>query len=227
MPFGCVYALHEAGSEEYRYIGKTSQPLAQRLAQHLRASSRKVHSHKNHWLNGAGRVVAALLYEAIDASDLNNAEIRLIAYYTEKEHRLTNATPGGDGQPKGYQHTAAARRKIAEALRGRQRTFSDSHLRHIRDVGLRRRGTPAGPSTSEWCTNISKAKTGVRRSDSARLSISRGHGGKPFLDQYGNRYETIQRAARTLNISAAAIWRVLHGITSATKQGHRFQWLSE
>lgn len=62
---------------------------------------------------------------------------------------------------------------------------------------------------------------GKVRTKEQNIQNSRRSGGRPFIDQFGNRYETINSASRQLKINRSGIQRVLKGkdhYTASTKQ---------
>jgi hypothetical protein len=63
---------------------------------------------------------------------------------------------------------------------------------------------------------VDKLETQIRK--------SRAHGGRPFVDQHGKRYETQREAARVLGLSQGDVGRVLQGRYAQVK-GFTFQYI--
>lgn len=58
---------------------------------------------------------------------------------------------------------------------------------------------------------ISATKLGVKSSSIHCSNLAVAHGARDFVDQYGNVYKSIRKAAKELNIAASDICRVLKG----------------
>jgi hypothetical protein len=60
-------------------------------------------------------------------------------------------------------------------------------------------------------------------SEERKLAQARNRGRGPFVDQYGNRYESVRAAARALNIDSSHLCKVLSGQRPHAK-GYRFRY---
>lgn len=93
-----IYALVESDTGQIRYVGKTNQPLKDRLARHL-TSDRG--THRCNWIKSvlarSAEVQAIILEELPPDVDWQAAERRWIAMYREAGARLVNSTDGGEG----------------------------------------------------------------------------------------------------------------------------------
>jgi hypothetical protein len=99
MP-GVIYGLVDRRTHEVRYIGKrTRKPYAGRLKDHLEDAEKSDPSirHLHDWLKEAGAENVEFTVLEFDPADLNEAEIRWIAYGHLQNWPLTNQTVGGDG----------------------------------------------------------------------------------------------------------------------------------
>lgn len=78
----------------------------------------------------------------------------------------------------GYNFSPETRKKIVEARRKNGYTLS---LETRQKISLANKGKPKKPFTEEHKKNISKGKTGIKRSPEARKKISDGKKGKKNL----------------------------------------------
>lgn len=224
-----VYGLADPITGELRYIGKSTTGVARRLGSHMCASSLRGKTRKNNWLKSLirrGLKPEAFVIEAFDSkSPLNESERHQIAAFKMMGARLTNGTIGGDGQ--GGPCPPARREKIAAAQRGkprpkwsaerRRRPVSVAHLQtpEARKASANaRRGVARPPHVIE-AMRLGREK--YWKSDANRSAQSRSHGGRPFVDQTGRRYETQQGAARELGLPASQINRVLKGLRPSAR----------
>lgn len=115
-----VYGLASSEDRKIRYVGQTVSALPKRLREHTRRELRYT-NYKANWVRSvlaAGHHVIIFPIE-IDAV-LNEAEMRLIAWYRKNGARLVNSTRGGDGIV-GLPRTPEHQQKIADAQRGKKR----------------------------------------------------------------------------------------------------------
>jgi hypothetical protein len=90
--------------------------------------------------------------------------------------------------------TAEQRERMAAAQRGK-RASAEAREKMSRA----RLGVPLGPLSPEHLANLSRSR-----------------GGRPFVDQHGNRHETLRGAARVLELHASHISAVLRGKRGST-----------
>jgi len=217
-----IYALIDPRDGRVRYIGKTVRTAHRRLRRHLaRCYLYETSTHKNRWL----RQLLALgleprieiLEEHQSAAELCASEQRCIAAYLAAGEALTNTTPGGDGR--GTKHTEASKEKIRQALKGKPKT-----LQHRSRVSAAQKGRVTSEETRGKLSLAQKARRRDAWSEEHRIAISRGMGGRPFIDQYGNTYETQNSAARQLGLNLGHLNEVLHGTRKSTG-GYVFTYL--
>lgn len=114
-----IYGLKEFGSDEYRYIGKTTRPN-NRLKEHLNEKPRKFSYHKLNWINQCKKSKIDIVLDIIYLSDEINwedDEKKFIEYYKKLGHRLTNLLDGGvSPQMLKYDITFDDAKKIARSL---------------------------------------------------------------------------------------------------------------
>ncbi len=105
IPEGKIYGLFDPATQELRYVGKTiGSPFKRLLLGHLKEArtSPKI-THKLNWLRSLLKLELIPEVEVLEGNiygeeQLNEAEIWHIAYWKSLGCRLTNGTPGGDGQ---------------------------------------------------------------------------------------------------------------------------------
>ena len=157
-----VYGLMDPDTKELRYIGKTKQPLKLRLRHHVNPSRLKKQGHKEAWLRTlacVGKKPEIVSIERFDSEDeCYAAEIEWIRVCRASGKRLTNLKDGGSGPrgrmaPRVFRHTEEAKRKIAEASRGR-------------------------PQSEETRLKRSRSMTGLIRSDETKRKISEKNRGR-------------------------------------------------
>lgn len=226
-----IYGLTEPNHGELRYIGKSVTGAAQRLSSHLCPSSLLGRTHKEKWVKSLlkrGEKPEIFVIEACGSKEeLNEAERHHIAYFRSIGCRLTNLTPGGDGQGVPCSPEKAA--KISAATKGRRHTVltAEQYLA----IGLKARGRKRAPGAIAKTAAALRGKPRppevvTKMAEGQRLAwerkghterMSRAHGGRPFVDQHGTRYASMGEAARALGTVAACIHRVLHGKRKHTK----------
>jgi len=179
-----LYSLSKPG-EEARYIGITSQPLKNRLHNHL---FRKDGSHhKTAWIEKMKREgfkpLIIPLCVGLSKEEACELEINTISTLRKLGIDLVNLTDGGDCGPgglhtdvtkkrlsalnSGKRHTPESRRKISEALKGR--VFSEELRKKISEA---RKGKGLGPLSLETRKKLSKVLTG-RKMSSATIEKMR------------------------------------------------------
>lgn len=228
-----IYGLIDPRDGQLRYVGRSRSSPVQRLASHCAPSSRRQSAPVGRWLADLHAAGAKPEIEVLDAqpADDNNAEQFWIGYYRALGCNLTNVSSGGATGGIGVRCSEEKRRKIGNAHRG----MAKPSLRHQRpsEVGMKisaaKRGTPnlkllGRKRPPHVVAKIVAANTGQRRSDEQRRTIARAHGGKPFVDQHGIRYEIINEAGRQLGVSGSSVWKVLRGLRRSVK-GYVFRYV--
>lgn len=95
-------------------------------------------------------------------------------------------------------------------------------LTNMTDGGEGCLGRATSPKAKRRASEVHSGKT---VSEEARIKSSRSHGGRPFVDQFGIVYQTVQGAAKTLGISSSTnISAVLYG-KRRTAAGRTFKYL--
>lgn len=67
---------------------------------------------------------------------------------------------------------------------------------------------------------------GVKFTEERKLKIAKAHGARPFLDENGNRYESVRQAARALDTYHNMISQILLG-KRKTIHGHTFRYVEQ
>lgn len=88
-------------------------------------------------------------------------------------------------------------------------------------------GKKRGPMSEDQKAKISATRLSrnIRCPEEQRVRVSRSCGGRPFVDQNGNRYETLRNAAESLGIQIANVSAVLHG-RAKSAGGYRFTYIA-
>ncbi len=182
-----IYVLCEPDGE-IRYIGKTSYPLAKRLAWHLREARRSASNHRLCWIRSVmsrGYLPGIVLIGEV-AGDGNAEEIAWIKYGRQEGWRLVNGTDGGEGTVgksadalrkisianKGKTMSPEARKKISDANKGRVKSAEEikklkaSLMGHIISAETRRKISESKKGkilSEEHKHNIGKSLLGKKR----------------------------------------------------------------
>lgn len=109
-----IYGLVDPRTQELRYVGKTTQPLRDRLRLHLSDARRVKRRHVCAWIRSLQRIsIAPEIFEIDQArGDWSEREQFWIAYFRSLGCDLTNQTIGGEGVP-GRKHTVESRAKMS------------------------------------------------------------------------------------------------------------------
>lgn len=227
-----IYGLADPRTGQLRYIGQTRTSLAQRLSAHIAPSSLRDPTPRAQWiieLRAQRRKPEIFEIESVEAAAANEAERFRVGSFRALGCDLLNRSIG-------FSPSLERRAKISKAQKGKPRAplAPEVFARRAAKLRGRKRSPEAIAKTAagklgqlvgaEGRANIKAAATLTWSDDDRRVRQSRNHGGRPFVDQTGRRFETIQGAARALDIGAPAIWRVLHGHRSATS-GYVFRFI--
>lgn len=116
-----IYTLNDPDTKEVRYVGKTSQSLKRRLAQHIRETY-KVRNYKTNWIKQIlfkGKLPEIKLLDETN-NNWQELEIYWIAQMKYWGFKLTNMTDGGDGN-NNQVFSKETLLKKSLALKGRKR----------------------------------------------------------------------------------------------------------
>lgn len=193
-----IYGLIDPRDGQLRYIGKSGRGTAWRLVRHLADTGR---NYRTNWINSLKKLglrpTVTIVQEFEDSDILGQAEIHWISYFRAMGAKLTNLTSGGEGSF-GLKHSQEAKLKMSQA----------------------RSGVLASQATKD---KMSRTRKGTVHSSETRVKLSRAMGVRPFVDQNGNRYETIKGAARQLDLWPGSIRNCLKGRCPGTG-GYTFKW---
>ena len=189
MP-GIVYHLFCLATGK-AYIGQTWQTLDKRWQDHrYRGDSPKLrHAIQKH---GPESFIRSVLTQGLTTQeDMNAAESYWIKHFDSIKNGYNVKEGGNNGR-----HSEETK----ELLRKHHNPRSNA-------------GHPISEGARE---KISRGNSGKVRSEEHRVKDARAKGGRPFVDQNGARYETIQGAARTLGLQPSCICQVLKGLRRST-----------
>jgi len=215
-----IYGLVDPRTEALRYVGKTTIGHG-RYRAHLHRQSLQSGTHKNNWIKSLMATGLAPKWVIIqdfgsDGDILSQAEIFWIAYFRKAGHKLTNLTPGGDGNSNptqetiekqraahlGKRPTPEARRNMSLAQTGRKRKpMSEDRKRRLSTFWLGKPKTPAAKA------KLSKTKKGKPPSDATRAAVAQSNRTR------GTSAETRQK--RSLAVSAGLKGRTVSPETRA------------
>ncbi len=237
-----VYAMSHPITGEVRYIGKSERGL-RRPKEHGQKYhyKRLAHTPLYRWINKLRKQGLDYTIEIVEEFSsrelLMEGERFYISYFRSLGFRLLNICDGGEGFT--GKHTKEAKEKIRLAGVGRE--FSEETKIKISEgnKGIKKR--LGQKNTPEHRKNISNGRKGIKFSDSHKENIrksklaycslkenrekmSRANGGKPFVDNYGNIYQTQSEAAQKLGVDQGSIRQVLVGKSIQVK-AHVFAYL--
>lgn len=226
-----IYVLSDPRDGSDRYVGQTTKSLLDRIACHMAPSSIREKTPRGAWLRelaAAGLRPTARLLRVVGAAGADEGERTEIARLRAEGAPLVNVVGGGFGGTLGVSPSPETRERISRAQRGKPKGPIPREA--IERAAAKRRGrkmpaaaVAAGAAkrrgmkrTEEQKRRLSEVRRAWMAKAGNREKLSRAHGGKPFVDQSGRRYETIQGAARDLGLSPGHICSVLKGKRKST-----------
>ena len=185
-----IYGLFDPRTDELRYVGKSASGLTRPRA-HLFPSQLRRHNRRVAWLKSllaAGlRPEIVVLEEVTNAESLPELEKLAISHYRAMGFDLVNGTEGGEGCL-GRRLSVEAKRKIAEAQRGRVRTpeellrvsagqknrasFSAEHRAHLGEAQQRRRAAETAEDRRGMIAGIAASNRARVWTDESRKRLS-------------------------------------------------------
>ncbi len=182
-----VYALMDPRSGELRYIGKTCQGVAARVAGHMRSARNGSPYHSACWLRQlikTGMKPDVMILAHAPHADAANLERQYIALLRAAGAKLTNMADGGEGVPgmnKGRKHTPGARRNMSRAQVGRKHTkatrrkISKAHQGMTHSVESRRKMSESSTGKKHSVRTrrkLSESLRGLEKSTETRRKLS-------------------------------------------------------
>jgi hypothetical protein len=169
------------------------------------------------------------LEEVLREEDLDDREDHWIRYYREINPRLTNVSQeclgkNRIGKPFTEQHRRRlsvamsrrwadpeVRRKMSSLLKGR--VFSQESLQRMKQGQRRRREREIKvfEDTGVRLSPCPPSPKGRHHTEETRLLLARIRGARPFVDQFGTRYESVRSTARLLGLDSSSISKALKG----------------
>jgi len=203
-----IYSLAHPITNEIRYIGKTCNPLKQRLNEHIYECKRSRRRTTN-WLKSLIKQDLIPIIEEIEECSCELAceiESYWINQFNQWGFNLTNHTMGGEG---GYRYETPEENEIRRTkFRGVEnpfygKTHSDETKKKISEAG---KGRKMPPSHIESCR---KRMIGFKPSQKATDNMIKSHGRRIIqLDKHLNfikEFYTIREAATSTNSSDSKI----------------------
>lgn len=153
----------------------------------------------------------------------------------EARKKISDSRKGKIGYRPDYVHSEETKRKIGLANKGRKMSAYFNEKRALRMQGqpfpkkalemalLANTGKPCSEETKR---KIGLANKGRKLTEEQNIANSRRHGGRPFKDQYGNIYQTINSCARQLKLHSSNIRLVLNGKRKSCG-GYNFKHIQE
>jgi NUMOD3 motif len=145
-----IYGIADPQTQELRYVGKASGLLRRRLK-----------GHHSWWVRAKkkqGLKPEIFEIETVPESDSwQEAERFWIAYFRGLGCRLTNGTPGGEGQSKGFKHAAEVKRRISQTMKGRPKSATTRAL-----MSAAQRGLHQGPAWNKGRPHSDETKSRLR-----------------------------------------------------------------
>ena len=191
-----IYGLIDPRTRECRYVGK-SKNAPKRLKEHLGMRALQQQTHLSKWIKSLKNKDLSpniIILEQTDADNWKEAEIFWVGYMKFLGAKLTNGTSGGEGGDL----SAEARKRQADALRGRKRVFSSEHRAKIATVNRARARDKA------WLAKIKEAaRRRYLRDPDHVLYASKAAIGAPRIAHYqmvckccGREFKTTTRKSR-------------------------------
>lgn len=242
-PKRIVYGLVDPRDGLVYYVGQSKTGL-RRAYRHASPSqlAKDAGTPKVAWIESllaAGMDPEGLVLEEVhDETMLLERERYWIAHWRVRNPRLTNCE-SLRGRPRGpvskQQRRRLSRRSkerwadpefkaaISAKLKGRK--FSPETIQRMREGQRRRMQDGAQRSKFYEAGAAGRADRDYSAAD-YRLRLARACGARPFVDQFGVRYESIRGASRQLGIDSSQISRVLNGKSKKTR-GYVFAYVDE
>lgn len=235
---GIIYHLFCTATGKV-YIGQTWGTLKKRWSAHQKVSSGCHHLRAAILKYGPNRFVRSTLTSNLTTQEqMDAAEKYWIEYFGCCKNGYNIHSGGGAGPC-----SAETKEKLSRIHQGLPHKPMSLQARinnrkahlglHYKPMSLQGRanikeahiGQYVSPATA---AKMSIARTGKPLSEEHRLSIAKGHGSRPFADQYGVVYETIGSAARLLGLDGASISRVLRGVRNLKSTGgYTFRYIGD
>lgn len=189
-----IYGLKLKGSDDIKYIGRTSESINTRLKKHYNnAKYAKNKNHRVNWiLKHINNIEILLIEDDIQTfEDSCQREIYYILLYKEK-YELVNDTNGGDGGCPGYHHTEESKKKIGDKHRGK--TLSPNHIEYLKNrefteehrknlskslkIAMKGEGNPMFGRKRPDTAELNKKRTGWKMSEETKNKMKNDRTGE-------------------------------------------------
>jgi len=211
------------------YVGQTWEAISQRWTRHKEISSPCVKLSRAIQKYGPEAFVISALGEFYNQTDLDAAEIYWIHYFDCIKNGYNIREGGSHGK---LSEETINKMRIT-------RNMPDARAQNSKRASKRwanqENRTKASEKTVDWINKNPQAwnqqisamtegkrtdkykalRSGIAKEifafDEIRIQSSRARGGRPFKDNHGVRYDTLNKAARILNLQRSNIKKVLLG----------------
>ena len=163
--YGVVYLLVD-GTNDFEYVGQTTQTVEERFKQHAKDDyyiGRAIRAH------GAENFDTAILKECASKEELDLWEKHFIKSRNTKAPNGYNLTDGGEGIV-GLERSPEHCAKLSASKKGKPLS-----LDHCKKIAMALSGVPKSP---EHVAKVATANTGKKRTLEQRAKISAGNTGK-------------------------------------------------
>ncbi len=236
-----IYGLWDPRDGLVYYVGQSKRGL-KRAYMHLSLNTRlrDKSSLKNVWIESvlaAGlEPLPCVLEVVLDASLLaEREEIWINHLRTSYNPNLTNCSKERWRQKKGPISEATRNKQSRRAKqlwadpvyrqmmsdRQKGRVFTAEHRANV-SKGQRRRFE--NQVERRKYAEMHKGRSFCISTPESRLKLAKAKGARLFVDQFGNRYESVREAGRLLNLDSSSISKVLKGKIFQAK-GYRFSYV--
>lgn len=191
--------LLEPGTHTVRYVGITSQEVAERLWGHCCRNSHN--THKERWVQklkrSGRRPECRAVLVGMSKSEAEECERWLIEDFKNAGHPLTNILPGGDAvRPSGWKQSDEAKAKLSASLRGRKISQEWRDKISAAKLGV--------PRPMDAIARSAMANTGRKRSEETRRKISMALSGKAKSMEHRKNLSISRLAKRKEVLSTSA-----------------------
>ena len=219
MDTGIIYHIFNTVNGK-AYVGQTWGSLEKRWLAHLATKNSCRHLKYAIRKYGAASFVRSVLTGGlVTQGQMDYAEKYWIDYFDSITSGYNIREGGSQGRL-----SEATKHKLSLVRLGRK--FSEEHKERLGRCHLGNTNWLGRKHSDATKRKISVSGLGRKNSQESKTKCAASHGGKPFIDQNGVRYETVRGAGRALGLNFTHIIDVLKGRRSSTG-GYTFEYVKE